>query len=242
MGRPRKRQVSPENRSSLIIAYIRVSTAKQVRSGLGLDAQQNALRAELLRQGVDPDDSTRVLWLVEEGKSAKKGARRPEMDRARELLGNGQAGALMATKVDRVSRSLVDFIELMQACEREGWRLVLTSIQLDTSTATGRLMARLMAELGEFERDMISERTSEALQAKKASGARLGLPERLRIPDSVRVRIEALREDGYTYQAICDDLKAASIPTARGGSTWYPSTIQAVLDRAATAESDSMSR
>jgi DNA invertase Pin-like site-specific DNA recombinase len=76
-----------------------------------------------------------------------------------------------------------------------------------------------------------SERTSEALQTLKAQGAQLGTPERLRIPGDVRERIVGLRDQGATYQAICDDLMAAGIPTARGGSTWWPSAIQKLLDR-----------
>jgi DNA invertase Pin-like site-specific DNA recombinase len=232
MGRPRKRQVASDNRSDLIIAYLRVSTSQQARSGLGLEAQETALRAELVRQGVDPDDASRVLWLIEDGKSAKQGAKRPKMRHARHLLMSGQAGTLLATKIDRVSRSLVDFIELMQACEREGWRLVLTSIQLDTSSAMGRFVGRLIAEIAELEREMIAERTSEALQAKKAQGARLGVPDAVRVPGPVRGRIVALRDQGATYAAICDLLMAEGIPTARGKATWYPSTVQGVLDRA----------
>jgi DNA invertase Pin-like site-specific DNA recombinase len=231
MGRPRKQQTTPQERSSLIIAYVRVSTLKQARSGLGLEAQETALRTELARLGVDPDDPARVLWLIEDGKSAKQGAKRPRMDRARELLATGQAGTLLATKIDRVSRSLVDFLALLQACESEGWRLVLTSMQLDTSTAMGRFVARLLAELAELEREVTSERTSEALQALKAQGAQLGTPEHLRIPGDVRERIVGLRDQGATYQAICDQLQADGIPTARGGSRWFPSTIQKVLDR-----------
>ena len=230
MGRPRKRQVLTDNRSQLIIAYIRVSTAKQVESGLGLEAQETALRAELVRLGVDPDDGTRVLWLIEDGKSAKT-MNRPMMRHARQLLASGQAGTLLATKIDRVSRSLVDFIDLMAACEREGWRLVLTTLQLDTSSAMGRFVARLIAEIAELEREMIAERTSEALQAKKLQGARLGVPDSVRVPDLVRGRIVALRNQGQTYAAICRLLESDGIPTARGKATWFPSTVQGVLDR-----------
>jgi DNA invertase Pin-like site-specific DNA recombinase len=231
MGRPRKHQVASDNRSSLILAYIRVSTAKQVRSGLGKEAQETALRAELVRLGVDPDDASRVLWLVEDGKSAKT-MNRPQMARARYLLATGQAGMLLATKIDRVSRSIKDFIQLIEDAERQGWRLVLTTMQLDTSSAMGRFVARIMGEIAELEREVTSERTSEALQTKKLQGARLGIPDSVRVPTAVRERIIELRDQGATYAAICKSLEAAGIRTARGKLTWYPSTIQAVLDRA----------
>jgi DNA invertase Pin-like site-specific DNA recombinase len=232
MGRPRKRQTVSENRSDLIICYVRVSTTKQAKSGLGLEAQESALRAELERLGVDPNDGARVLWLVEDGKSAKQGADRPKLRHARHLLATGQAGVILATKVDRLSRSITDFIELVDASQREGWRLVVTGMQLDTSTAMGRFAARIMAEVAELERELIAERTSEALQVKKAQGTRLGPPERVRIPTPVVERIRTRRAEGATYTAICRELEAAGIPTARGASTWYPSTIQQVLDRA----------
>jgi DNA invertase Pin-like site-specific DNA recombinase len=231
MGRPRKRTSTPETRADLILAYIRVSTAKQAKSGLGMDAQETALRAELDRLGVDPD-SDRVLWLVENGASAKAGADRPKMAAARRLLATGQASTLMAVKIDRLSRSITDFIELMAAAEREGWRLVVTSMALDTSSAMGRFVARILAEVAELERELIAERTSEALQAKKAQGAVLGPPDRLRVPEPIRARIVALRAAGATYTAICDALESDGVPTARGGSRWYPSTVQKVLDRA----------
>jgi DNA invertase Pin-like site-specific DNA recombinase len=168
-----------------------------------------------------------VLWLVEDGKSAKT-MNRPKIAYARELLASGQASMLLATKIDRVSRSITDFIQLIEDAERQGWRLVLTAMALDTSTATGRFVARLMGEIAELER----ERTSEALQAKKAQGARLGVPDRVRVPEPVRVRILQLRDQGETYTAICRALEGAGIRTARGRATWYPSSIQAVLDRA----------
>jgi hypothetical protein len=151
---------------------------------------------------------------------------------ARHLLATGQAGVILATKVDRLSRSITDFIELVDASQREGWRLVVTGMQLDTSTAMGRFAARIMAEVAELERELIAERTSEALQVKKAQGTRLGPPERVRIPTPVVERIRTRRAEGATYTAICRELEAAGIPTARGASTWYPSTIQQVLDRA----------
>lgn len=231
MGRPRKRQVASDSRSSLIIAYVRVSTAKQARSGLGLEAQETALCAELVRLGVDPDDASRVLWLVEDGKSAKT-MNRPKMAHARYLLATGQAGMLLATKIDRVSRSIKDFIQLIEDAEREGWRLVLTTMQLDTRSAMGRFVARIMGEIAELEREVTSERTSEALQAKKLQGARLGIPDSVRVPTPVRERIIELRDQGATYAAICKSLEGAGIRTARGKLNWYPSTIQAVLDRA----------
>ncbi len=226
MGRPRKQAVikpTPE----LILAYVRVSTGRQA---LGLEAQEAALRAELTRMSVD---DAQVRWLIEDGASAKT-LDRPKLQEARELLARGEAGALLATKIDRVSRSITDFIELLAASEREGWRLVITGLQLDTSSAMGRFVARIVAEIAQLEREMISERTSDALQAKKANGHSLGIPAHRRIPEGVRAKIVELRGEGLTYHAICDRLQAEEVRTPKGKLIWYPSTVQKVLDSAAT--------
>ena len=83
-----------------------------------------------------------------------------------------------------------------------------------------------MAAVAQCERELIAARTSEALQVKKARGARLGRP--VTLPDAVRYRIADERDAGRTLQAIADDLNAEQVPTARGGR-WYPSTIAKVL-------------
>ena len=226
MGRPRKQAVikpTPE----LILAYVRVSTGRQA---LGLEAQEAALRAELTRMSVD---DAQVRWLIEDGASAKT-LDRPKMQEALGMLHRGEASTLMAAKLDRISRSIRDFIELIAASEAQGWRLVITGMHLDTSTATGRFTARMMAEVAQLEREVIAERTSDALQALKANGHQLGTPRHLRIPAEVRERIVQLRAEGLTYGSICSRLQAEAIPTARGQSVWYPSTVQKVLDSAAT--------
>src|SRR6266511_4485934 len=227
MGRPRKK-VHQANHSDLILAYCRVSTGRQA---LGLEAQQDALRAELHRMGADPNDPRKVRWLIEGGASGKS-LDRPKMREALGMLHRGEASTLMAAKLDRISRSIRDFIELIAASEAQGWRLVITGLHLDTSTATGRFTARMMAEVAQLEREVIAERTSDALQALKANGHRLGTPDHRRIPPEVRAKIVQLRAEGYTYQAICDRLKATGTPTARAKSVWFPSVIQRVIDAA----------
>jgi len=229
MGRPRK-QLQEVKHSDLILAYCRVSTGRQA---LGLEAQQDALRAELHRMGADPNDPRKVRWLIEGGASGKS-LDRPKMQEALAMLHRGEASTLMAAKLDRISRSIRDFIELIAASEAQGWRLVITGLHLDTSTATGRFTARMMAEVAQLEREVIAERTSDALQALKANGHQLGTPRHLRIPAEVRERIVQLRAEALTYGSICSRLQAEDIPTARGQSVWYPSTVQKVLDSAAT--------
>lgn len=81
-----------------------------------------------------------------------------------------------------------------------------------------------MANGAEFERDMISDRTSAALQIKKASGDRLGRPRKT--PDKIVRRIVQGRDAGQTWQSIADALNRDGVPTVRGGAMWRVSTVQ----------------
>jgi Tol biopolymer transport system component len=109
-------------------------------------------------------------------------------------------------------------------------------LPMDTTTASGRMAALTMANVAEFERGINSERTSDALQAKKAAGKRLGRPRRT--PDAILDRIRVQRDNGSTWQAIADRLNAEGVPTTRGGNEWQVGTVQAAyrtarLDRLA---------
>jgi DNA invertase Pin-like site-specific DNA recombinase len=96
--------------------------------------------------------------------------------------GEGDAKALVVAKLDRLSRSLLDFAGLMAKAQKQGWGVIALHVQVDTSTASGEAMANLLATFAQFERRLIGQRTKEALAIKRASGVRLG-----RLPPS-RVR------------------------------------------------------
>ena len=113
----------------------------------------------------------------------------------------------------------------MADAERQGWALVVIDLGCDTSTASGRMVANLMATIGQWEREIIGERTSAALAVKKSQGQRLGRP--VSLPDAVRYRIARERVTGSTWQAIADGLNADSVPTAKGGQ-WRVSTVHKV--------------
>lgn len=89
------------------------------------------------------------------------------------MLGNGQASVLVVSKLDRLSRSLLDFATLMDRAKREGWELVVLDLAIDTTVPSGQLVANVMAAFAEHERQLIGARTSAALQQLKAQGKRL---------------------------------------------------------------------
>jgi len=203
------------------IAYARVSTDEQARSGLSLDHQAQVIEAEADRRG------WMVTHLTDAGFSAASVARRPALRKALDLLASGQADALMVSRLDRLSRSVIDAARLIEQAKREGWALVILDLGADTSTPSGALMANVVASVAQYERDIIAMRTSDAMAQAKRRGRRLGRP--VALPKSVRERIESERTAGLSLRAIADRLNAERVPTAQGGVRWYASTVANVL-------------
>lgn len=200
------------------LAYLRVSTEGQAESGAGLDAQRAAVEAEAARQG----------WQLEIVADTGSGAHlnRPALVEALDRLDRGEADLLLAAKLDRVSRSVKDFAGLLERANRRGWRLVLLDLG-DTSTATGELTANMIASAAQYERRLIGQRTREGLAAKRAAGVRLGRPSVL--PREVIERIVTQRREGQSMRMIAEGLTADGVPTARGGTEWKVSSVQAAL-------------
>ena len=96
---------------------------------------------------------------------------------------------------------------------------------VDMTTPTGGLLANVTASVAEWERRIISVRTSEALAQKKAEGVRLGRPRRL--DPVIADRIRSRRKGGETFQGIADELNARTITTPSGRS-WSPALVRKI--------------
>lgn len=203
------------------LGYIRVSTDEQAGSGAGLVVQRAAIVAECDRR------AWQLAGIVEDAGYSAKDLRRPGIQAALEQLHVGSARVLVVAKLDRLSRSLLDFAALMERANRQGWGIVALDCPVDTTTPAGEAMAGVLAIFAQFERRLIGQRTREALAAKRANGVRLGRPRSL--SRSVRERILAEYEAGSSLTTIAARLNAERIPTAQGGRQWWPSTIRAVL-------------
>ena len=153
---------------------------------------------------------------------------RPGIERALQDLENG-ADALVVAKLDRLSRSVLDFAGLVERAKREGWAIVVLDLGLDMSSPQGALTVNVLAAFAQFERELISQRIREALAVKREQGVRLG--RRPVLPAKVTRRIKRERKAGATLQAIADGLNESGVSTAHGGRQWYSSTIRAVLNR-----------
>ena len=206
--------------------YVRVSTQEQGRSGLGLDAQRRALEAEADRRGWE------IEWVVDDGHSAKD-LNRPGVT---ELLGRvGEGDVVLVAKLDRLSRSLVDFAGIMERARSEGWSLIALDLGVDMTTPAGRLVANVMASVAEWEREVISERTRDALAEARANGVHVGRPREA--GDDVIREATRLRRSGLSWRAVAEALTEAGVPTTRGGARWSPSSAASIVRRHASAAS-----
>lgn len=200
-----------------VVLYARASTSEQT---LSLEAQRSRLEHEARYRSW-----SNTVYLEDGGYSAKSLVR-PGIQQALAMLASGQADTLVAVKLDRLSRSVADFVSLLALAERQGWSLIVLDLGLDMSTPNGRFVATIMSSVAQLERELIGQRTREALAVRKAQGVKLGRP--VGVPDDVRTFILQARAENYTLTQIADTLNQKGIPTAQGGKRWYPSTIKAI--------------
>jgi DNA invertase Pin-like site-specific DNA recombinase len=207
-----------------VLGYVRVSTDEQRRSAAGLEAQREAIMRECRRRGWE------LVEVVEDAGYSARDLRRPGVQAAIAELARGKADALVVAKLDRLSRSMLDFTALMAKAQKQGWALVALDCAVDTTTPADEAMANLLATFAQFERRLIGQRTREALAAKRAKGVKLGRPRA--VPQRVVRRIQRERKAGQSLAAIADGLNRDAVPTAQGGRRWWPATVRAVLGRA----------
>jgi DNA invertase Pin-like site-specific DNA recombinase len=203
-----------------IIGYLRRSTGKQDTS---IEAQRAAILSACERRGWAETD----VRFIEETASGKN-ARRPGLEAARAALASGEASALVVHNIARLSRSLIDFVAIMEAAQSEGWILVALDAPIEFDSPMGRAVASIIAVFASLERELIGERTRQGLAVRRSEGVKLGRPREL--PDEVRARIFTEREAGATLRTIAAALNAEGVPTAHGGKAWYASSVRAALN------------
>ena len=222
-----------------LVAYERVSTARQGLSGLGLEAQRKAIGDFASARGAE------VLARFTEVESGRK-ADRPELARALHLA-KVTGATLVIARLDRLSRNAAFLLALRDS----GVRFVAVDMPEANDLTVG-----IMALVAEAEREAISRRTKEALAVAKARGVKLGNPngaaalrragkggESLRAAISANAEAFAadlapvladIRATGHTsLRAIAAELGARGIRTRRGGR-WQVSNVKAMLARLGT--------
>jgi DNA invertase Pin-like site-specific DNA recombinase len=217
------------------VAYLRVSTQRQQRSGLGIDAQR-----AVIQRFAAAESLTIVAEFVEfeSGKGFDALDRRPQLAAALAAAKASRCSVIVA-KLDRLSRDVAFVAGLM--AQRVPFMVAELGRDADP------FMLHLYAALAEKERRLIAERTKAALAAKKAAGASLGNPSNLHHAGSlgraalVRAAdefasglvpvVQAIRASGaITLAAMAIELNKRGIRSARGGD-WYPSSVANLLSR-----------
>lgn len=212
------------------ISYYRVSTDKQGKSGLGLEAQKAAV-ADRLNGG-----RWQIVGEFIEVESGKR-ASRPQLDAAIAAC-KKQKAKLIVAKLDRLSRNVAFLLKLIDS----GVEVLFADLP-ELNGAMGRFMLTTMASVAELEAGLISERTKAALKAAKARGVRLGrhgaevLAPKYREEAHQRAKqlhpvIAELQDKGLSLAKIAGELNRRKVPTPRGGR-WDHSSVRNVVQRLA---------
>lgn len=223
---------------SVAVGYVRVSTAGQAAEGVSLEAQRAAIERYAELHGLQ---LARID--ADEGISAKQASNRPGLNKALAAVCRAK-GVLVIHSLTRLARSTADAIAITGRLDRAGADLASISEKLDTTSAMGRFVFRLMASLGELEREQVSERTIAAMAHCRKQGKRISgrLPYGYVLGDDCVSLIEDAREQavladlrrwrssGLSYPAIADRLNAEGIPAKLGGR-WLPPSVRSVLLR-----------
>lgn len=213
-----------------VIGYTRVSTEEQASTGVSLQAQVEKLRAYASCYDLE------IVEIIEDGGQSAKSLHRPGIQRALQMIRDGQAAGLLVAKLDRLTRSIVDLNTLISDyfSEKSKYQSTLFSVadQVDTRSAGGRLVLNVLMSVAQWEREAIGERTKAALSYKKSQGVKLGRPEK-QITDPVEIKtityIRELRAQGLTFRAIAATLDAEGYKTSRGGK-WAPQTVKNLIE------------
>ena len=210
-----------------IVAYLRVSTQKQGTSGLGLEAQNEAIRRFAEAEG---RRVVETFTEIETGKGAEALDRRPQLAAAIKAARKAKC-PVVVSKLDRLSRD----VHFISGLMRERVPFVVTELGSDTDP----FMLHIYAALAEKERRLISERTKASLAAAKARGVKLGganLQSELAAKEA-QARAEELRPvfaelTGLSARKAAEELNRRGVPTPAGGK-WHAVTVLRVRERLA---------
>jgi len=220
------------------IAYCRVSTADQAAEGVSLDAQREAAAAWCKANGYS------LAAVHVDALSGARADNRPALQKAIDAACRAEA-ALIVYSLSRLARSVQDTLVIAERLDKAGADLVSLSEKIDTTTAAGKMVFRMLAVLAEFERDLVSERTKAALQHKARLGERVGqVPFGFDLADdgvhlrpnaaeqAVLAEVRKLRAKGYSYRDIAAALTAQGVLTKKGRTTWTHTAVRSVVNRA----------
>jgi len=188
-----------------------------------LDRQAGSIEAACAQRGWN------LVELVRDHEEEHgSGSERPGLAYALEQIGEGEADCLVVSELRRLSPSAADVLEVLDLFDAAGARLVALDVALDTGEPEGRRVARAVAEVGAWERDRRAHRTREEVALQGPRRRRFGRPGGGEQPE-LRDRIVARWAEGWTLEAIADELNEEEVPPLLGDAAWDPSGIRAAL-------------
>jgi site-specific DNA recombinase len=223
-----------------VIGYVRVSTQEQADGGVSLAAQEAKVRAYAALH-----DLELVEIIIDAGQSAKT-LNRPGLQRALGMLKTRKADGLIVAKMDRLSRSVADWNDLIDDHfgEKAGRQLMSVADSIDTRSAAGRLVLNVLMSVSQWEREAIAERTRDAMAHKKTQGERVGqVPFGMAlaedgvtlVPDAAEQEaiaiVRQLRAEGLSCRKIAGEMNARGVKT-KGDGRWHETTVRRVLNAA----------
>ncbi len=167
----KKNLKSPTNGKLRVAGYIRVSTVRQKVEGDSLEAQKNAIARYLEYRSQVPCEF--VTFYVEEGKSAKN-QNRPGLQKLRADIEKGLIDTVVCVKLDRITRSVLDFADLWQFFVKHGVEFISLTENVDSSTAMGEAMMLIIMVFAQLERKVTGERTKGTMLDRASRGLHNG--------------------------------------------------------------------
>jgi DNA invertase Pin-like site-specific DNA recombinase len=217
--------------------YCRVSTEEQAREGISLDAQEQKIRAYAQLKDLE------LLEIIRDEGFSGKDIQRPGLQRLLNLIDGAETEALVVYKLDRLTRNTSDLLHLIEDIFKKGnTRFFSITEDIDTESAMGKFFLTIMGAMAQMERELISERTSTALQYKKSQGQSLGkIPfgysriDGKLVPNNTEKniiqRIKRWRKNGLSYDKIANLLNEKGIKPKHQKSLWHGSTVHFLLNK-----------
>ena len=222
------------------IGYVRVSTEQQASEGVSLEAQAARIRAYATLNELDL-----AAIYTDAGLSGKRSDNRPQLQAALDHA-TRIGGVLVVYSLSRLARSTRDTLAIAERLEKGNADLASLSEKIDTTTAAGKMVFRMLAVLAEFERDQISERTTTAMRHKKNNGERVGqIPygfdlaadgvtlEANAAEQSVIALVKQLQAAGESVRKIAAELTRRGVVNKSGTTTWHATMVQRLKNRKA---------
>jgi DNA invertase Pin-like site-specific DNA recombinase len=218
-----------------VIGYTRVSTADQARDGWTLTQQRKDIERECERRGWE------LIEVIEDAGFTGRNDNRPGLQRALTMLGKRKGhrpDAIIVARLDRLARSLANLVEYIDLSRKQKFGIVALDMDLNTTTANGRLVTRIIASVAEWESEINGERVregmAEARATRKANGEPVAFGFQPQVDEVTVQRIVRARRRGDSYGQIARRLDAQRVPTPGGGARWYASTVERICKREAS--------